>query len=82
MCLIRKLNGLRPVIASLSAVQAVVLTVAAEPHLVKTLTDGAVLVTLTAFFNQVANHAFESFSHERTITRNSRLEKRELKQRP
>jgi hypothetical protein len=70
-----RLQGFGPVIAGFAAFEAVILAVAAESYLVRSLADGAILVALAAFFDLVTNHALVAFAHGRTITRNGPREK-------
>ena len=49
----------------LATLQAIVLPVFAEPYLVESLADNAILVALASIFNLVAYRAMETFSHGR-----------------
>jgi hypothetical protein len=72
-----QLVSLRYVVARLATLQAIVLAVFAEPHLVESLANDAILVALTGIFNLVAYRAMETFSHGRRIARCGAREKRE-----
>ncbi len=74
------LQRFRSVVEGFAAVEAVVLAVGAEPDLVESLADGAVLVAVAALFILFADVALESFGHGRTIARIGRAEKCEVRQ--
>jgi len=63
------LPSLRHKLADLATLQAIVLPVFAESHLVESLADGAILIAVTGIFRLVANSATKSLSHTRTIPR-------------
>ncbi len=73
-----RLVALRLVFAGFTALETVVLAVFAQTDLVGTLAQGAVLVAIASFFYLLANHAAESFGHERRVTRNVETGKSEV----
>jgi hypothetical protein len=72
---VRYLFVLGQVIASLSAFQAVVLAILAQPDGIRTLAQGTVFLAIAVFFYLLANHAAESFGHGRRLARIIRMEK-------
>lgn len=57
-------------VACFSAFQAIVLSVLAQADLVIALAQTTILIAVALLFDLFANHAFESFSHVRTIPPN------------
>ena len=71
----------REEVADFAALQAVVLAVFAEAHLVGTLAYRTILVTVTILFNAITHRTTESFGHGRRVARITERGKRLLSRR-